>query len=72
MSKFVAKAGYNPLQYCPSPGKYEKLAERARNGSPPAMIRLKCLECCCWNSAEVKRCSVKGCALWARAHREEE
>jgi len=26
-------------------------------------IREKCLECCCWNSAEVRRCPAKDCAL---------
>ena len=27
-------------------------------------IRLKCLDCCCGNSAEVRRCSVTKCPLW--------
>lgn len=27
-------------------------------------IRLKCLDCCCGNSAEVCRCSVTKCPLW--------
>lgn len=27
-------------------------------------IRLKCLDCCCGNSAEVRRCAVASCPLW--------
>jgi len=64
---------YDPLGTCTpeQQAKYEKVALRAAAGSLPAMVRLKCLECCCWNSAEVKRCEITRCALWARARREE-
>ena len=27
-------------------------------------IRLKCLDCCCGNSAEVRRCTCTSCPLW--------
>lgn len=27
-------------------------------------IRLKCLDCCCGNSAEVRRCAISKCPLW--------
>lgn len=27
-------------------------------------IRLKCLECCCGQAAEVRRCHIESCALW--------
>lgn len=27
-------------------------------------IRLKCLDCCCGNSAEVRRCELTKCPLW--------
>ena len=27
-------------------------------------IRLKCLDCCCGNSAEVRRCPAENCPLW--------
>lgn len=27
-------------------------------------IRLKCLDCCCGNSAEVRRCPATHCPLW--------
>jgi len=29
------------------------------------ILRLKCLECCCWNVAEVRRCPIKTCILYA-------
>lgn len=28
-------------------------------------IRAKCLDCCCGNRAEVRRCAIADCALWA-------
>lgn len=35
-------------------------------------IRLKCLDCCCGNSAEVRRCASIKCPLWRyRMGREE-
>lgn len=27
-------------------------------------IRLKCLDCCCGNTAEVRRCQSTECPLW--------
>ena len=27
-------------------------------------IRLKCLDCCCGNSPEVRRCNITNCPLW--------
>ena len=27
-------------------------------------IRAKCLDCCCGNSAEVRRCPAANCPLW--------
>lgn len=32
--------------------------------SPLKAIRLKCLDCCCGSSNEVKLCTVAGCALY--------
>lgn len=29
-----------------------------------AAIRQKCLECCCGNAAEVRRCHIADCTLW--------
>lgn len=38
-----------------------KMQERV---SRSKAIRLKCLDCCCGQSAEVRRCPVTECALW--------
>lgn len=27
-------------------------------------IRLKCLDCCCGNAAEVRLCEIRRCPLW--------
>lgn len=27
-------------------------------------IRAKCLDCCCGNTAEVRRCHIRDCSLW--------
>ena len=27
-------------------------------------IRLKCIDCCCGNMAEVRRCPAESCPLW--------
>ena len=27
-------------------------------------IRLKCLDCCCGNTAEVRKCPAEHCPLW--------
>ena len=29
------------------------------------VIRLKCLDCCCWQENEVKLCPADDCILWA-------
>ena len=29
------------------------------------IIRLKCLECVCWDSSEVRRCPIPDCILFA-------
>lgn len=33
--------------------------------TPMKAIRLKCLECCCGQSYEVRICRIKDCALWS-------
>ena len=43
--------------------RYAVRAEKVANGSQAEAIRLKCLECCCWNTAEVEKCALVGCAL---------
>ena len=32
--------------------------------TPMKAIRAKCLDCCCDQQAEVRRCPSKDCALW--------
>lgn len=32
--------------------------------TPIKAIRAKCLDCCCWQSNEVKLCPVRDCALY--------
>ena len=27
-------------------------------------IRLKCIDCCCGNTAEVRKCPAESCPLW--------
>lgn len=65
----AAPKKYDPLGTCPPPlrRRYANHALKASRGSLVSMIRLKCLECCAWNSAEVRRCEIRGCALWLRA-----
>ena len=31
--------------------------------TPMSAIRAKCIECCCGNAAEVRRCEIADCAL---------
>ena len=60
---------YDPLGTCPPEKKdrYRNAALKAKNGSWPAIVKLKCLECNCWDAPEVKRCEISGCALWPKA-----
>lgn len=32
--------------------------------TPLKAMRLKCLDCCCNNAAEVRRCPCEDCTLW--------
>lgn len=32
--------------------------------TPQQAIREKCLECCAWNRAEVRECTIKNCVLY--------
>ena len=53
------------LETCPAEAgwSYAVRAEKVAKGSQAEAIRLKCLECCCWNGAEVEKCPIEGCAL---------
>jgi len=55
-----------------APVKYRALYERSLRGSlaPRSAIKLKCLECVCWQRMEggndqIKDCTVRGCPLWS-------
>ncbi len=37
------------------------MEERVTRGKA---IRLKCLDCCCGNAAEVRLCQLRRCPLW--------
>jgi hypothetical protein len=44
------------------PSDFLSLKFRAQN--PLKAIREKCLDCCCANGAEVRKCVATDCALW--------
>lgn len=47
-----------------TPTKYHHYIERAEEGSTAARIALKCLDCCAFESAEVRACEIKNCSLY--------
>lgn len=52
------------LETCP-PELRERHASKAANVHQRSKaIRLKCLECCAWQEAEVRNCQIRNCALW--------
>ena len=74
MSGIVLENDFAPLATMPArlPASkrkaYRALAARA-DRQPLAAIKLKCLECCGWERAEAKACSIYGCALWATSRK---
>jgi len=54
--------------------RYENLAKRVFSGkSRGAAVKMKCLECCCWQRNDVRGCPIEGCALWLyRPYQEKE
>ena len=46
------------------PAKFAKLANKVVRGSLKSAVKLKCLECCCWQPKEVTSCHIKSCPLW--------
>lgn len=61
-------AGYDPLGTCDTRKRslYSKVASEAASGSFPAILKLKCLECCGWDKKAVRDCEIRSCALWVR------
>jgi hypothetical protein len=43
---------------------YSGLLKKAGEGSMKSLVKLKCLDCSCWEKNEVKHCQVKTCALY--------
>lgn len=41
-----------------------RLLEKAAKGNVRASVKLKCLECCCWQASEAAKCTVYGCPLY--------
>jgi len=42
----------------------ERTFLRAYEGSRPAAVKAKCLDCCNLDKSEVALCSIEGCPLW--------
>jgi len=46
-------------------GSYRRQWDKAiRKESMRAAVNSKCLDCMCWQAAEVKRCDITTCPLW--------
>jgi len=46
-------------------GSYRRQWDKAiRKESMRAAVNIKCLDCMCWQAAEVKRCEIVTCPLW--------
>jgi hypothetical protein len=43
---------------------FDFLSQKFRAQNPLNAIREKCLDCCCANAAEVRKCVAVDCALW--------
>jgi len=58
----------NVLETCPEDRVALHASKRDRLEKAPntrsVAIRLKCLECCAWQPAEVRNCQIVNCALW--------
>jgi len=46
------------------PERYRQLYRKALAGWRAPAIRIKCLDCMCWQSGEVRRCDQAQCPLW--------
>ncbi len=47
-----------------TPTKFHKIVDRAAKGSLKAAIKLKCLDCTCFQQKEVRLCELTSCSLW--------
>ena len=46
------------------PENYHKEVEKAREGSLRAAVKLRCLDCACWQTEEVRQCTCIACGLY--------
>jgi len=46
------------------PDRWHNIVDKAEKGSKSAAIKLKCLDCCCWQPPEIKHCTCVGCPLF--------
>ena len=65
-----SEAAFRPLQTLPrdAPTSYKRRWERLASKAATSYrtgVELKCLECCCWERTEVRRCRIVECPLWA-------
>lgn len=42
---------------------HKKITAFLEHPTPNEAIKLKCLECCCWQPKEVELCEIKACPL---------
>lgn len=57
------KASFDSMERIHGP-KYKSLVDRAREGSLTAAIKLKCLDCSCWQPDEIRHCPCVECSLF--------
>jgi hypothetical protein len=48
-----------------TPKKYHDIVDRVGKGSAKAAIKLKCLDCVCFQKKEIRLCEQTSCGLWA-------
>lgn len=47
------------------PKEFHKVVAKVAAGSMKAAIKLKCLDCTCFQPTEIRECAIKECSLWA-------
>ena len=63
ISPFQSNEG-EPIGKHPSNVPSEILSLKFRAQKPLKALREKCIDCCCGNAAEVRKCVATDCALW--------
>ena len=47
-----------------TPERFLPVADRVAKGSMKAAVQLKCLDCCCFVTSEIRNCTAIECSLW--------